>query len=666
METKVKNRGWVKNAAIIFLSVMLLLTFFSNTIMNRSLPEVATQNVSSGTITAKIRGTGTVAANQTYDVVVNQTRTVKTVMIKVGQEVNVGDVLFVLADTEGEELKAAQAELRSLNKQYQTALINAADTDYAKENRNIRQAKERLQKAEQERDELYVSDAEIAAAAEAVAAAKEAVAAAVKKVEKAKKELDSIGELVKPDDATINEMKKQLTAKEEALDAAQQVLTTAEIIYGRMYDAIESAARRKLTWLAIDSNEDNFNNKTASQQERYIDGKMEYYMPYASADIEDGTLWPYNDAELGEHQFPEECDCTPEEQEAHFNKTLAADYKVAYDEITKCRDNISTLENDISELEEKIRIARRSDNSEIYEEYDEAYKQAVEKQTAAEEKQKAAEDKLEDLKSRQTKYKEAENNVQDCQNTLEDLVFSLQEQKKSDNKNAQLQNLDMQDLLTQISEVQEKIKEYSADATAKEIVADVSGTIQSVNVTAGNSTTAGSPMATIEVPDMGYSMSFSVTNEQARRVHVGDTASVSNYYWGSEITAELTNIKTDPQNPQSSKLLVFDVRGDVSVGTKLTISVGQRSAEYDYIVPNSAIRSDSNGDFVLVVVAKNSPLGNKYIATRVDITKIANDDTSTAITGGIENGDFVITTSTKPISNGDRVRMADTLSETKS
>ena len=53
-----KRREWVKNAAIIFLSVMLVLTFFSNTFMNYSLPEVAAQYVQSGTITAKIRRTG--------------------------------------------------------------------------------------------------------------------------------------------------------------------------------------------------------------------------------------------------------------------------------------------------------------------------------------------------------------------------------------------------------------------------------------------------------------------------------------------------------------------------------------------------------------------------------------------------------------------------------
>jgi hypothetical protein len=50
MESKPKNREWVKNAAIIFLAVLLVLTFFSNTIMNFSLPQVATKQITSGTI----------------------------------------------------------------------------------------------------------------------------------------------------------------------------------------------------------------------------------------------------------------------------------------------------------------------------------------------------------------------------------------------------------------------------------------------------------------------------------------------------------------------------------------------------------------------------------------------------------------------------------------
>ena len=96
MEFKTANREWVKNAAIIFLAVLLVLTFFSNTIMNRSLVEVATARVTDGNIVAKVRGTGTVTASGKHQVKATKTRTVRSVMVKAGQEVQTGDVLFIL------------------------------------------------------------------------------------------------------------------------------------------------------------------------------------------------------------------------------------------------------------------------------------------------------------------------------------------------------------------------------------------------------------------------------------------------------------------------------------------------------------------------------------------------------------------------------------------
>ena len=76
-------------------------------------------------------------------------------------------------------------------------------------------------------------------------------------------------------------------------------------------------------------------------------------------------------------------------------------------------------------------------------------------------------------------------------------------------------------------------------------------------------------------------------------------------------------------------------------------------------MPNSAIRSDANGSFLLVVEAKNSPLGNRYYAKRVDVTVLASDDLNSAVSGDLGYGDFVITTSNMPVKNGDMVRMAD-------
>ncbi len=150
-----------------------------------------------------------------------------------------------------------------------------------------------------------------------------------------------------------------------------------------------------------------------------------------------------------------------------------------------------------------------------------------------------------------------------------------------------------------------------------------------------------------------------MTNDQANRLRPGDSATVSNFYWGTEIVATLNNIKTDPKNPQTNKLLTFDLTGNVTAGSELTISVGQKSANYDVIIPSSAIRSDANGSFVLKVEAKNSPLGNRYIARRVPVEVLASDDTNSAVTADLSYGDYVITTSNVPVKNGELVRLAN-------
>ena len=69
-------------------------------------------------------------------------------------------------------------------------------------------------------------------------------------------------------------------------------------------------------------------------------------------------------------------------------------------------------------------------------------------------------------------------------------------------------------------------------------------------------------------------------------------------------------------------------------------------------------RTDSNGTFVLAIVAKSTPLRTRYTATRVDVQELAKDDTVTAVTG-LSSGDFVITTSPKPIEAGTQLRLVE-------
>ena len=160
METTVKKREWVKDAAIIFLAVLLVLTFFSNTIMNHSLPEVATAAVSSGSIIAKVRGTGTVTAIGNHVVKAEQTREIRAVMIKAGQTVEAGDVLFVLGEGESSEIEQAQEALRALQVSYQRAAIGVPAVSYRAEEHEIERAREELKDAKEALDAVESLDAD--------------------------------------------------------------------------------------------------------------------------------------------------------------------------------------------------------------------------------------------------------------------------------------------------------------------------------------------------------------------------------------------------------------------------------------------------------------------------------------------------------------------------
>ncbi|MDR1130947.1 MAG: HlyD family efflux transporter periplasmic adaptor subunit, partial [Oscillospiraceae bacterium] len=233
------------------------------------------------------------------------------------------------------------------------------------------------------------------------------------------------------------------------------------------------------------------------------------------------------------------------------------------------------------------------------------------------------------------------------------------EQKKADGKTQATEALDLEAQRKQIEEQTKALAELKAGGEGASVESKVNGIVASVSVSAGRPAEQDAVMMVIEVPDMGYGIDISVTNEQSRKVVPGDTAEVTNYYYGEPITATLVAVKSDPQKPTTNKLLSFRLEGAVESGAQLSLSIGERGANYETRVPNSALRSDSNGSFVLAVVPKSGPLGNRFFARRVDVRVLAADDTYSAVSGGITTSDMVISSATKPVEPGTQVRLAE-------
>ena len=563
-----KRREWVKNAAIIFLSVMLVLTFFSNTFMNYSLPEVAAQYVQSGTITAKIRGTGTVESGDPYNVKISETRTISSVLVKTGDKVEKGAPLLLLEDKESKELTDAQAALDKAMLDFELALLSGDISNSAFQN---------------------VQNGNVSS-------------------------LNTYQSRIVAAEAEIDKWQKQV---DEATTAINQLKTAqVNVDAGGAPDTSSEQNKVNVAQAALNSDE----IKIAK------DKISEWQAAQATCQA---TIDKYNEniaSSVSGNGF--------------VNQVTEDEYQLAL----KNREQYQSLINE--------RQAFINNNPDKVKAYDEKVKALADANKALTEKQNSKTNSTNSLtvqtQNWQTELDKRNIQLKAAQDTKAQLLKDISTEL----------NLDYQ--LDSLQKQRDDIAKLQENAVGASIEAPISGTITSVTVKAGDEAQPDTALVTMQPEGKGFTMSFSVTNDQAKRLSVGDKADLVNSWRYSDMDITLASIKPDTTDPGQKKLLTFDITGDeVTPGQSLNVSVGQKSANYDLIVPNSAIREDSNGKFILIVESKSSPLGNRYVATRVDVEVLESDDTQSAVSGALYGSEFVITTSTQPVEAGKLVRLAN-------
>ncbi len=547
-----KRKDAIKNIAIAFLAALLVLTLFSNTIMNYTLPQVATTYVGSNEISPQIRGTGTLTAGSTYDVVITQTRKIATVEVKVGQEVEKDQVLFTLEDAESEELEAAKKEAEDAKDAYDLEMFSA---------------------------DIPAAD-------------------------------------------------------------IQSIRSGASLSFDKFLQELAEANENYSAALQADTD-------VQAQIDEY-----EYYKKIASLYVT----------------------ADEDRDKSTTGTTTMSDADIVYQQ-TLLEEQIKNLESEIADYETKITEfeSMYGKDAKVYEDSSEdfinaynSYREAIDNKYVAESKKGVAERekaKLADfgnLETRNASY--YDGLIASAEENKKQTAQALTEAEKT--KSEVLAKIKAEIALVQkrtdYEQAQAKVEKLEETAIGATINAPVAGTITNLAYKAGESTKANETMATIQLEGQVLTMSFSVTTEQAKKVKVGQSATAQNAWAYSDLSAVLTSITNDSTDPNGHKVLNFEVSGsDLSAGQSLSLVMGENAVTYDLVVPNSAIREDNNGKFVLILESRSTPFGNRYIARRADITVVASDDSNSAITGNIEPYSYVITTATAPVASGDQVRLQD-------
>lgn len=691
-ETK-KKREWVKNAAIVFLSIMLVLTFFSNTIMNYSLPEVATQYVQRGTITAKVRGTGNVEAADPYNVMVKESRVISSVAVKQGDTVEKDQVLYYLEDAESDELTKAKDELEELELNYMKGLFGA----------NV--SPEIISKVANGNVDSF------SALQAKVTDMQNRLDAAQARVKECQDNLDKLNlqSTTSSNDATVNTIpyENEVTQSTTNLENAQTAESNAQQEFenekARQLAALNNQIAEKQKYISdletLVSNGQNVTGSTGGSTttgggtvtqtptpapSNYVTDKTNAEQAVVNAlnDIIEaannnnpsygGTkvsltvdpqtkLSNYNKLDIN-NKFKSINDwITANKKESDYQSLLAAYYaaRTQLENVNSQQQQIIHHDSNANQLAAKkkeladLQAAVTALTAVTY--------QSGEGVQNAKNRLNQATQNLTEIKNANSQASVAwQNKIANAEAALKaaqavyDMLKEEQTQLSAD-INAEL---DLSKASKDIKDKKEEIAKLEEKSMGAAVTAPVAGTVSSLAYVAGETTKPEEAAAVILPEGKGFSLSFSVTNEQAKKVQVGDVAELQNSWYYDDAQVILTAIKPDTEDPGKKKLLVFSVTGaSIQNGQALSVSVGQRSAEYDLVVPNSAIREDNNGKFVLIVESKSSPLGNRYIATRVDVQVQASDDNNTAITAPLTGYEYVITTSNKPVEAGKQVRL---------
>lgn len=566
-----RKREVIKTILIIFLAALLVLLFCSNTIMNKSLPQITTERTTSGKLTERLRGSGMVLSNQTYGVTVDGNKVIDTINVKVGKEVEEGDVLMVVGTGESEALTAAIENLEALELEYSKALLTP-DADYTSENQAIKHAREDLAEAITARDNFKANQGNVEAAKNAY--------------KENKAQLSS-----------YTKLQEKLTAMIAAIDMDDY--TTAPVEYtGEILKLSEE-----------------YKNAEKLYQE-----KLTVYTAMIS---------------------------TSEEEDVE----TTAPTMVSQEEIAAAKTAMETAEtarNTVAEAYNTKKSQLRTDYS----------AQLSDAESKIEEYTNIVSEYESSMGSEGVTLDMLEADVKAKQRALEEVIAQLEKSQKDNAAQDKLENLNLTSMKKNIEKAKEKVEKLKKENETTEIISKHSGIVSAINARVGDETVPDMEIITIDLSSEGYTVEITVDGEKTRKIKKGVEAEVLNN-WNGNITAVLTNIKNDTTANSKNRILVFSVTGDVDSNTNLDLSIPLGSGNYDTIVPKSAVYTDNKGSFVLIVKSKSSPLGNRYFAERVPVEVLCSDEVSSAISGSVTYGDYVIVASSLPVKPGDQVRMKD-------
>ena len=668
-----------------FFIVMLGLTFLSRAAASVMVPKAKTATAQEGSLTYKITGSGIIKENAKKYIELMNGYKISQIGAKEGQTVEKGEVLFSYdLDQMKEKESALVKELKKLQLQYEKTQLGRKDSDSlksenkteeAQENKQLaeeeekraaedkKRAKESLEKtkknlitAKQEEYEKAASDYD-----DQLSAEEDDLISAQRKVDDARKALEN---LLKPKVKLQETLTNYRTAvegnKEEAVSKAY--FSIFDLYYDGTYQEHLRAVEKKKEELRR-ANED---LKDISMG--WIDGKdwdtIEKEKRIAGRTVsdlqKDLDILTKEDTELEKavdvyrRSILRTENWNVEDAENLLYAIIYKKMKLDEDKINDAQTSVTRAEED----QEQVKAQWDKKEREVLEKKNKLYSELTAMQQDNYDWQEALASSENALRSADETLNKSEAAVKKADRELEAVELDLQESSENlaeSNQAVELElkaiTLDMEDKQSEIDKVKKLI------AKRGKVTSPVSGVVLSATLEPG---VILSGQESLVISTGGYELLMKGTKEELKNFSAGDEVSIKTEEEYNKITANIENIELPDQDGNISFTALLPEDRSYRVGGSLEFELQKNSKNYSACIPIQAIREDTSSKFVLLIRETNGILGKVETAFRLDVTITAQDEKSAAVEAALSREDEIIVSSSKNISEGDRVRVVKT------
>ena len=122
-----------------------------------------------------------------------------------------------------------------------------------------------------------------------------------------------------------------------------------------------------------------------------------------------------------------------------------------------------------------------------------------------------------------------------------------------------------------------------------------------------------------------------------------------------------TEVESVDQMAEGGKIQVtaWIQEGEGRLGDLVSFTVNMESGAYPCVIPIEALREDNKGYYCLAAEPEKTILGDEQKAVRIQVDVLEKSSSAAAVSGPVTKDMKLITESSKPVSEGDRVRVVE-------